>query len=363
MSQPNRRIIFLTMYAMDRVDQGPAVRAHNIRRALAQFAEVDFICGERRERRQSIRRYLESNKVEGTDGLYVETSTSWCTVEDLQLMAACRRAGVPVITWIMDAYPLYPETMAGIPLHKRLISSLLWQLSMWRYFQASDAIAVQTESFGKLFERPDHLSQIILNPAANFFQVPPISAQANVLLYTGNASQSRFGVDLLAEAAEIAHSDLPNLRLVLVCPPSGVPPKALYAHRPWIELMSLSTDEIVGLLSQVRALANPLRDVPYHRLQIPTKVMDYLGYGRPILATDLPEITRIIQGTGAGLVVPATAQGLADGIRRLFTADLDELNRMGQNALRAVREKHSWHHRAQILGTFEEIRQRDSLRK
>jgi glycosyltransferase involved in cell wall biosynthesis len=86
--------------------------------------------------------------------------------------------------------------------------------------------------------------------------------------------------------------------------------------------------------------------------------MDYLGYGRPILATDLPEIARIIRDNGAGLTVSATVQGLAEGILRLFTTDISELNQMGQNALRAVREKHSWQHRAQqILDTFEEIRQ------
>jgi glycosyltransferase involved in cell wall biosynthesis len=86
--------------------------------------------------------------------------------------------------------------------------------------------------------------------------------------------------------------------------------------------------------------------------------MDYLGYGRPILATDLPEIARIIQDNHVGLIVPDTTQEMAEGILRLFTASLDELNQMGQNALRAVREKHSWQHRAQqILDTFEEIRQ------
>ena len=354
---PLRRVIFLTMYAMDRVDRGPAVRAHNIHRALTQLAQVDFIFGERRERRQTIRQYLNNGKVKGAAGLYIETSTSWCTIEDLQLMAACRRAGVPVVTWIMDAYPLYPEMTAGIPFHKRLGSSLLWRLSVWGYFRTSDAIAVQTESFGKLFDYPPHVRQIILHPAANQNEVPPISSQADALLYTGNASQTRLGVELLVEAAEIARHKLPNLRLLLVCPPSGLPPKALYAQRPWIEVMSLTTDEIVDLLPQVRVLVNPLRDAPYHRLQIPTKVMDYLGYGRPILATDLPEIARVIQDNDVGLIVPDTAQGLAEGIFRLFTTDLDELNQMGQNALRAVREKHSWHHRAQqILDTFEEIR-------
>ena len=347
------------MHAMDRIDWGPAVRAHNIHRALSQFAEVDFVLGERRERRQAIRQYLNSGKVKGATGLYVETCTSWCTIEDLQLMATCRRVGVPVITWIMDAYPLFPETRIGIPFYKRFGSSLLWRLSMWGCFRTSDAIAVQTESFGKLFDCPRHVRRIVLEPAANqIIEVPPISAQADALLYTGNASQLRFGIELLVEAAEIARHKFPGLRLLLVCPHSGLPPKALYAHRPWIEVTSLTTDEIVNLLPKVRVLVNPLRNMPYHRLQIPTKVMGYLGYGRPILATDLPEITRIIQDNRVGLIVPDTVRGLAEGILHLFTTNLDKLNQMGQNALRVVREKHSWQHRAQqILDTFEEIRQ------
>jgi glycosyltransferase involved in cell wall biosynthesis len=94
---------------------------------------------------------------------------------------------------------------------------------------------------------------------------------------------------------------------------------------------------------------------------MPIKVMNYLSYGRPMLVTRCREITRFVEENQLGLVVDDNPESMADGIRRLFTADLDELNRMGQNALRAVREKHSWHHRArQILGTFEEIRQRDS---
>ena len=356
MSQP-RRVIFLTMYAMERIGTGMTVRMRNIHRALTQFAEVDFIYGERRERRQLIRQYLNGGRLQGAAGLYVEASTSWCTIEDLQLMAACRRAGVPVFNFIPDAYPLFPETTVGIPFHKRLGSSLLWRLSIWGYFRTCDAIGSQSASFSRLFSYPPHVRCVVLEPAANQLEVPPISAQADALLYTGNASQMRFGVELLAEAAEAARLKFPALRLLLVCMPSGLPPKTLYAHRPWIEVMSLTTDEIINLLPQVRLLVNPLRDAPYHRLQIPTKVMDYLGYGRPILATDLPEIARIIRDNGVGLVVPDTIQGLAEGISCLFAANLDELNRMGQNALRAVREKHSWRHRAQqILDTFEEVR-------
>jgi glycosyltransferase involved in cell wall biosynthesis len=353
----HRRVIFLAMYAMDRIDTGSTVRIHNVERAVAELVAVDFIHGERQERRERIRQYLRDDRLEGACGLYVETCTSWCILEDLQLMAACRRAGIPVLTWIMDAYPMFPETFGDYPAYKRLIVSVLWRLSMWGYMQTSDALGSQSESFSQLFSYPSHVRRVVLQPGANELDVPPISAEANALLYTGNASQPRFGVNLLVEAAERARETVPGLRLLLVCPPTGLPPRDLYAHRPWIELLSLQTDEIPALLPQVRVLVNPLRDAPYHRLQIPTKVIDYLGYGRPILATDLPEITAIIRDADAGIVVPDSVEGLARGILQLFWASLDELNVMGQNALRAVREKHAWRHRAQqILDTLSELR-------
>ena len=357
LASQQRRIILLAMYAMDRVDRGSTVRIHNVQQALSGLAEVDYIHGERHERRQRIRSYLRDNRLEHLFGLYVEACTSWCTLEDLQLMIACRKARVPVFTWIPDAYPMFPETLGNYPSYKRLVVTILWRLSMWAYMHASDAIGAQSISFSRLFAYPSRVRQIVMEPAANELEVPAISENAWSLMYTGNASQPRFGVELLVQAAERARETLPEIRLLLICPPTGLPSKELLDRRPWIELLSLQTDEIPAQLPQVRVLVNPLRDAPYHRLQIPTKIMDYLGYGRPILSTDLPEITDVLRDTGAGIVVPDSVGGLTEGIIHLFSIGLDELNQMGQSALRAVREKHSWHHRAQqILDTLSELR-------
>jgi glycosyltransferase involved in cell wall biosynthesis len=358
MSQP-RRVIFLTMYAMDRLNRAPAVRAHNIRQALGQFAEVDFIYGERRERRQAIRQYLKSGKVKDAAGLYVETSTSWCTIEDLQLMAACRRAGVPVLTWIMDAHPLYPiETMveAGVPFHKRWGSSLLWRLSMQGYFHASDALAFQSESFANLFRLPPQVRRIIMPPGANQITTSPVAAGAATLFYAGNGRSPRYGMDILIDGAELARRDIPQLRVTLACPPQDSPIPSWLPS--WVTLKHLQTHEICNEMPEARAVVIPFRAVAYHHLLLPTKLMDYLAYGRPMLVTRCREIARFVEENQVGLVVDDNPESMAGGIRRLLAADPDELNRMGQNALRAVAEKHSWRHRAQqILDTFEEIRQ------
>lgn len=358
MSSPHR-IIFLTMYAMDRIDSGPTVRAHNIHRAFTQFVEVDFIFGERRERRQRIRQYLNSRGVKGAAGLYVETSTSWCTIEDLQLMAACRGADVPIITWIPDAHPLYPKETkveAGVPFHKRWGSSLLWRLSMWGYFRTSDAIAFQSESFANLFRLPPGVRRLVLLSGANHVVTFPLTAEAATLLYAGNGRPPRYGIDILLDGADLARQDIPQLRVTLICPSKDSPSPSQLRSRPWVALKHLETHEIPYEMPETRAVVIPFREVPYHQLLLPTKLMDYLSYGRPMLVTRCREIARFVEENQLGFVVDDNPESMAEGIRRLFIADLGELERMGQNALRAVREKHSWQHRAlQILNTFEEI--------
>lgn len=352
-------ILVLAMYALDHIDRGPQVRIWNLFQALRELAPTTMIAGERRERRYATLKYLWEGILDHVTGLYVENSTSWAITTDFALLLACRRKQIPVITYIRDAYPLFPETIIHqVPFHKRVVSSFLWRLSMVGYFRFSDRFAFQTQSFADLFQNLPASQKIVLGPAANVLSPLPISPDANAILYTGNASLPRFGVEMFVKAAEMARRGIPDLRILLVCPPDSLPPKALYQNRAWIEVSSQKFDDIPGLLSSTRVVVNPLRHAPYHHLQMPIKVMNYLSYGRPLLVTRCREIARFVEENQVGLAVDDTPESMAAGIRRLFSADLDELNQMGQNALQAVRERHSWQHRAQqILDTFEEIRQ------
>ena len=232
---------------------------------------------------------------------------------------------------------------------------------MLAYVRFSDALAFPSQSFASLFSLPPGKRSIILPPAANESQPAGLNGREDLLLYTGNGRTSRYGVDILVEAVDRARHEIPHIALHLIATPEERPPARILADRPWITLKHLRTDEIPFELPNVRAVVIPFRAIDYHQVALPFKLMDYLSYGRPMLVTRCREIARFVEENRLGLVVDDNPESMADGIRRLFTADLDELNRMGQNALRAVREKHSWRHRAQqILDTFEEIRQRDA---
>jgi glycosyltransferase involved in cell wall biosynthesis len=333
------------------------VRIWNIIESLKKLVPVTVIAGERAERRRAIQQHLRDGLLDHISALYVENSTSWATLADFRLMFACKRRKIPIITYIRDAYPLYPETMSHLSFFKRTISSFLWRLSMVGYVNLSDRLAFQSQSFASLFQKIPKSRKMILGPAATPVSPSPISPGANAILYTGNASQPRFGVEILVKAAEIARVDIPELRLLLVCAPDRFPPIALYKNRSWIEVSSHRFDEIPDRLGTVRVVVNPLLQAAYHHLQMPIKVMGYLAYGRPMLVTPCREIARFVEENQVGLVVEDTPESMAAGIRHLFSVDFAELSRMGQNACRIVGEKHSWDHRAQqILDVFEEIR-------
>lgn len=69
----------------------------------------------------------------------------------------------------------------------------------------------------------------------------------------------------------------------------------------------------------------------------PNKLFDYLGAGIPVVASDLPEPRRVIEGTGVGVLVGGPApEGIAAAIRRAMGL------RPPATAFEAIRARFSW---------------------
>jgi glycosyltransferase involved in cell wall biosynthesis len=95
----------------------------------------------------------------------------------------------------------------------------------------------------------------------------------------------------------------------------------------------------------VLASITPRRRTPYNDLAVPIKVLEYLGYARPLIATDTTETAAIVRAAGCGIVVPDSAEGLADGITAVVSADPEQIRRWGAAARQAAVDN-SWDARA-----------------
>lgn len=110
----------------------------------------------------------------------------------------------------------------------------------------------------------------------------------------------------------------------------AVPPAELV---PWVA----SAD--VGVMAIQPSTLN-------HRLSTPNKLFECLAAGTPVVASDFPEMHRIVRDDPAGplgvLCDPASPASLAAGIRSLLDLPPDEMADLRRRCLRAAHDRWNW---------------------
>ncbi|MCU0455767.1 MAG: glycosyltransferase [Bacteroidales bacterium] len=97
---------------------------------------------------------------------------------------------------------------------------------------------------------------------------------------------------------------------------------------PWHELMRYTKSADAGLTLD--------RDTnPNYRFSLPNKLFDYISAGIPVIAGDLPEVSKIIRENDCGLVMPeVTPDEIVKAVTRLRD-NPEYLNKLRQNAVKA----------------------------
>jgi glycosyltransferase involved in cell wall biosynthesis len=85
----------------------------------------------------------------------------------------------------------------------------------------------------------------------------------------------------------------------------------------------------------------PMQDNLYNRSRHPLRLMDYLAAGRPIIATALPEIARVVHKCGL-VAKPSDPSDFACKILKV-AKDPDFRKCMGRHARELAEKKYSWH--------------------
>jgi len=107
------------------------------------------------------------------------------------------------------------------------------------------------------------------------------------------------------------------------------------------ELLAVTASADVGLVLLEDTCLN-------HRLALPNKLFEYLAAGVPVLASDLPELRRVVETYRVGCVVdPANPGALAAAMRRLVE-DAALRRHLAANTDAAF-VAHSWAHRAPLF--------------
>lgn len=168
--------------------------------------------------------------------------------------------------------------------------------------------------------------------------------EGGVVLYVGGLGPLR-GLPLMLEA--FPQVDVPGARLLLAGPgdPGVLPPGVEH-------LGVVDHSEVPGLLARASVAWIPLRRHGNYDRAVPTKLVEAMAMGRPVVASDLPRMAAIVRSTGCGIVVPADDPAAhAAAIRRLL-ADPGLAREMGDAGRRAFLEGLAFEREADALTSF-----------
>jgi len=157
------------------------------------------------------------------------------------------------------------------------------------------------------------------------------------VVHLGRLSMGR-GADVLVEAAR----GLPEVAVESIGPVDD-------AVRPLLEAGPTNLT-VVGRLPNPEALIRIggataglalLRDRPNYRGSVPTKVLEYMAHGVPVVATPLPAVVDLVERSGAGIVVPFDdPTAVVEAVSRLDGDD--DLRGRCAAAGRQVAAAHDW---------------------
>ena len=168
-----------------------------------------------------------------------------------------------------------------------------------------------------------------------------------VVLFSGLISHDR-GVEVAVEAIAKLVARRPG-RYALVVVGEG-PMREELANQ--VRTLGLEQDVRLvgwmdyGLLPDVVVNADigilPFHDCHHIRASLANKLFEYMSLGLPIIASDIPVQTRIVQDTGCGLVFPPKdSDALAAAIEQLST-DRDLAHRCAESGQNATRVLYNW---------------------
>lgn len=328
------------MYPLDQGMWGPTVRITHLRDELDRQVDLDIVAGYRGPRRRALARYAFSGRLRGLDGVYVESSSFLASETDLAFLALARALRIPVLTYIRDAYQLFPDDYA-VDSVRRWIGAKAFLPMLRALRSVSSRLAFPSRGLAEAVGVSAD-DAVILPPGAP----PPVrvdrSPAANRLLFVGDARLAAHGVDRLVAAMELARACGADVELTVVCRPGQEPPGE---HPEWLRVERAEGAAIQAVLPDVVATVIPRPRTAYNDLALPIKLMEYLSYGRPLIVTDCIEQARIVRDAGAGLVTADTPDAVADAIATLLAAGEEQNAMWGANA-HAAAEAASWSQRA-----------------
>lgn len=252
-----------------------------------------------------------------------------------------------------------------------------WEKARWRQIETKhigscDAVITVNQSIARELERRYSIPEV--NVVYNAVRLPPtldrsrifhrvydLSPDAKIVLLQGGLSPGR-NLEALVEAMRLVSNPMVHLvilgngemlqRLKAIAHRSGLLERVhFHPAVPQDRLLSYTSAADIGVIPYLATCMNNL-------FCTPNKLFEYIAAGVPILANDLPEISRIVVGHDIGQV---SEMGSARKIAYLIDDCFKHESRLGswRSNLQDVREILSWQQEEKTISKIFDALQSD----
>jgi len=347
-----KKLLMLVPYSIDAMNNAPRVRAFNMYNALKEEMPTVLIQGGKWER--MVAEVKQILKKEDIGYVYIEAMASDLSLFDRIFLNYLRRRHILLFPFIRDLYWRFPGSLEATEPKSKLAAlkkmargklHLYDEKELDYYLKNAAALLFPDMLMADTVDFPDKYA---LPPAGDASRClnPEIPENRNVT-FIGGISPA-MGIDILMNAMAIVVKECPDAHCTII----GRGDEEIidrWKDRGYATFLANKTyKEIPDILASTYTTVIPRPRITHNNITIPLKLFDYMSCGRPIIATHCTAMANFIRENEIGIITEDNTESLARGIIELLT-NRDLAVRCGRNALSAVKNKHSWKHRAREL--------------
>lgn len=208
--------------------------------------------------------------------------------------------------------------------------------AMERWAEEHLNLLLAEESYQERFSRP--------HPVVPNSVVPPEDPRTDVerrVVYVGRVSLKR-GAREMVELGRRLQGDV-EVHVIGSADPDCVElMRAAHAEGAVVWHGFVPNEEALAQVEGALAGLSLLHDEPNYAHSVPTKMLEYLAHGVPVLTTPNPISVRLVEEGDCGIVVPFGDVAAAEAAVRSLDADREERARLVRNGRAMVLERFDW---------------------
>lgn len=336
---------------------GSGVRPIRMRQAFRdagyEVLEITGTGAQRRERLRDLRRRLDTGL--RVEFCYGENSTMPTVLTeshhlpthplvDVQVLRLMRRHGIPAGMFYRDIYWRFPEYTERVNPVIAAGTRTLYHAELRAYRRWLGRMYLPSL---RLADYVPHLCKDrarALPPGGAVVDQPRVPGPFT-LLYVGNISPYYRMQELLRAAA-----DVPDLHVILCTTEdawAAVRGEYTSLLTDRVEVVHRSGEGLTELFARADLCSLVVEPSEYRDFAAPVKLFEYVGHGKPVLASAGTHAASLVEADGLGWAVPYAAAELTALLARL-SRDPAEVERASAH-VRAAREDHTWAARARTV--------------